>query len=129
MWEVGVWGGEGTGKLNHIVGDSSFNKDNALELCAISSPGLNPEWVVLLPGSPVTVELRLRALGCSVYRKGHSLLPGCLPVGHRLLVGLAVEMWGLGRLLPCITSCGIPWRGAGMLLPKVWFPAIHIRVP
>lgn len=31
-------------------------------------------------------------------------------------MGLEVEMWILGWLLPCIASCGIPWRGAGVLL-------------
>lgn len=32
-------------------------------------------------------------------------------MGQGLLVGLEVEMWDLGRLLPCITSCGTLERG------------------
>lgn len=37
--------------------DGAGLMSNAPEPCAYS-PGPNPEWVVLLPGAPVTLELR-----------------------------------------------------------------------
>lgn len=37
-------------------------------------------------------------------------------MGQELWLRLEVEIRGLGWLLACVTPCGIPWRGAGMLL-------------
>lgn len=109
-WGFGLWG------WGREAGTRQSHQVNVLEPW-VCSPGPNPEWVALLPGSPVVLELRMGSLGCSAYGNGHTPSPGCLPVGQELLVATERwRCWGLGQLLPCVASCGIPWRGAGTLL-------------
>lgn len=100
------------------MGQGSWNsliKVNALEPCAYS-PGPNPEWVALLPGSPEILELRL--VHWAVELTGMDTLhylSACLWARDLWWVWKSGDVGAWASFCP-VASCGMLWRGAGTLL-------------